>query len=121
MPFHRVGLYTPYHPIDAQTRNAQLEGGLPIRIGNDVWFGDAACVPNSRHMPFHARYSAAFARHRSRSASSIARMTRAGLPTAHVEPGEHWSDHPDFVDTWPVHGAAGTPNARHARRRRSRG
>lgn len=30
----------------------------------------------------------------------------------HVEPGEHWSDHPDFVDTWPVHGAAGTPNAR---------
>ena len=35
----RVGLYTPYHPIDAQTRNAQLEGGLPIRIGNDVWFG----------------------------------------------------------------------------------
>ncbi|AIZ16540.1 sugar O-acetyltransferase [Bifidobacterium pseudolongum] len=35
----RVGLYTPYHPIDAQTRNAQLEGGRPIRIGNDVWFG----------------------------------------------------------------------------------
>lgn len=35
----RVGLYTPYHPIDAQTRNAQLEGGLPIRIGDDVWFG----------------------------------------------------------------------------------
>ncbi|NMM99793.1 nicotinamidase [Bifidobacterium sp. DSM 109958] len=29
----------------------------------------------------------------------------------HIEPGAHWSDHPDFVDTWPVHGKAGTPNA----------
>ncbi|OZG67457.1 isochorismatase family protein [Bifidobacterium eulemuris] len=29
----------------------------------------------------------------------------------HIEPGEHWSDQPDFVDTWPVHGKAGTPNA----------
>lgn len=29
----------------------------------------------------------------------------------HIEPGEHWSRQPDFVDTWPVHGKAGTPNA----------
>ena len=29
----------------------------------------------------------------------------------HIEPGGHGSDHPDFVDTWPVHGAAGTPSA----------
>ena len=29
----------------------------------------------------------------------------------HIEPGAHWSEHPDFVDTWPVHGKAGTPNA----------
>ena len=29
----------------------------------------------------------------------------------HIEPGSHWSSHPDFVDTWPVHGKAGTPNA----------
>lgn len=28
----------------------------------------------------------------------------------HIEPGGHWSDQPDFVDTWPVHGKAGTPN-----------
>ena len=26
----------------------------------------------------------------------------------HIEPGTHWSEHPDFVDTWPVHGKAGT-------------
>lgn len=29
----------------------------------------------------------------------------------HVEPGRHWSDDPDYVDTWPVHGKAGTVNA----------
>lgn len=29
----------------------------------------------------------------------------------HAEPGRHWSDDPDYVDTWPVHGKAGTANA----------
>ncbi|KFD43231.1 isochorismatase family protein [Cellulosimicrobium composti] len=29
----------------------------------------------------------------------------------HVDPGEHWSPDPDFVDTWPPHGIAGSPNA----------
>lgn len=29
----------------------------------------------------------------------------------HVDPGAHWSPEPDFVDTWPPHGIAGTPNA----------
>jgi nicotinamidase/pyrazinamidase len=26
----------------------------------------------------------------------------------HVNPGHHWSDHPDFVDSWPVHCEVGT-------------
>lgn len=43
----RVGLYTPYHPIDAGVRNAGMEGGLPITIGSDVWFGGNVTVcPN---------------------------------------------------------------------------
>ena len=29
----------------------------------------------------------------------------------HIEPGSHWSDNPDFVDTWPIHGKAGSRNA----------
>ncbi|MCL6536986.1 MAG: isochorismatase family protein [Acidothermus sp.] len=29
----------------------------------------------------------------------------------HVDPGSHFSDQPDFIDTWPPHGIAGTPNA----------
>lgn len=29
----------------------------------------------------------------------------------HIEPGDHFSESPDFVDTWPPHGVAGTQNA----------
>jgi nicotinamidase/pyrazinamidase len=29
----------------------------------------------------------------------------------HIEPGHHFSEHPDYVDTWPPHCVAGTPGA----------
>ena len=29
----------------------------------------------------------------------------------HIDPGSHFSDTPDFVDTWPRHGVAGTPES----------
>ncbi|MFD1506982.1 isochorismatase family protein [Georgenia yuyongxinii] len=29
----------------------------------------------------------------------------------HIDPGDHFSETPDFVDTWPPHGVAGTPEA----------
>lgn len=29
----------------------------------------------------------------------------------HIDPGDHFSDNPDFVDTWPPHGVAGSKNA----------
>lgn len=29
----------------------------------------------------------------------------------HIDPGPHFSDHPDYVDSWPVHCVAGTPGA----------
>lgn len=29
----------------------------------------------------------------------------------HIDPGAHFSDAPDFVDTWPPHGVAGTAEA----------
>ena len=29
----------------------------------------------------------------------------------HIEPGRHFSEDPDFVDTWPPHGVAGTEEA----------
>ncbi|MFI9504285.1 isochorismatase family protein [Nocardia sp. NPDC052566] len=30
----------------------------------------------------------------------------------HVDPGDHFSDHPDYVDSWPPHCRAGTTGAR---------
>ena len=29
----------------------------------------------------------------------------------HIEPGGHFADEPDYVDTWPAHGVAGTEEA----------
>lgn len=29
----------------------------------------------------------------------------------HIDPGDHFSDEPDYVDTWPPHGIAGTDEA----------
>ncbi|UFU03772.1 isochorismatase family protein [Ruania suaedae] len=29
----------------------------------------------------------------------------------HIDPGDHFSENPDFVDTWPPHGVAGTSEA----------
>ena len=29
----------------------------------------------------------------------------------HIDPGAHFYEEPDFVDSWPPHGVAGTPNA----------
>lgn len=29
----------------------------------------------------------------------------------HIDPGNHWAETPDYVDTWPVHCAAGTTGA----------
>lgn len=29
----------------------------------------------------------------------------------HIDPGDHFSDEPDFVDSWPPHGIAGTDEA----------
>src|SRR5690606_33848349 len=29
----------------------------------------------------------------------------------HIDPGDHWSDEPDFVDSWPKHCEAGTTGA----------
>src|SRR6516162_2337539 len=30
----------------------------------------------------------------------------------HIDPGDHFSDHPDFAGSWPPHCVAGTPGAR---------
>ncbi|WP_066524667.1 nicotinamidase [Corynebacterium bouchesdurhonense] len=55
-------------------------------------------------------------------ASSIAALIAPGADAAgyseilatqdwHIDPGSHFSEHPDFVDSWPVHCVAGSEGA----------
>ena len=39
-----VQLYTATHPLDPAMRRSGLEGGRPIRIGDNVWIGGGAIV-----------------------------------------------------------------------------
>ena len=48
----RVGLYTPYHPIDAAVRASGPEGARPITIGNDVVIGAGSVVV--KDIPSHS-------------------------------------------------------------------
>ncbi|NPD30467.1 isochorismatase family protein [Eggerthellaceae bacterium zg-1084] len=66
------------------------EGELPVQGGNLI-----------------AARIAAFARAQSP-------RYRAVITTQdwHIDPGRHFSDAPDFIDTWPAHGVAGSPNAK---------
>ena len=45
------------------------------------------------------------ARHRSGYAAIVA------TADWHIDPGDHWSENPDYVDSWPVHCEAGTAGA----------
>lgn len=39
-----VGFYTPVHPLSAQQRDADVEMGKPITIGNSIWIGGHATL-----------------------------------------------------------------------------
>lgn len=77
--------------IVVDVQNDFCEGGsLPVTGGNAVAAGVADLLR-----------------------SSAARGYAAIVATRdhHHDPGTHWSDEPDYVDTWPVHCAAGTDGA----------
>lgn len=77
--------------IVVDVQNDFCEGGsLPVSGGNAV----AAGVAELMRSPAAASYTAVVA-------------TR----DHHHDPGAHWSAEPDYVDTWPVHCAAGTDGA----------
>ena len=40
----RVAIYTAGHPIDKDVRNAKLEYGYEVSIGNDVWIGASTVI-----------------------------------------------------------------------------
>ena len=83
--------------VDVQ--NDFCEGGaLAVPGGNDVARKIMEFVVNRQTVPRHnARYAQVFT-----------------TQDWHIDPGNHWAaegTEPDFVDTWPVHCAAGTKGA----------
>ena len=40
----QCGLYTPLHPMDAQTRNTGVQTAQPITIGDNVWLGGGVTI-----------------------------------------------------------------------------
>ena len=60
--------------------------------------------------------SLAVAGGRAVAAAVAQRLAAYGIVVAsqdwHVDPGGHFAEHPDFVDSWPAHCVVGTPGAR---------
>ena len=74
---------------------------IVVDVQNDFCEGGSLAVTGG------AAVAAAISRHIASSAYDHVVATR----DYHVDPGAHFSETPDFIDSWPVHCVAGTPGA----------
>ncbi len=74
-----------------------------VDVQNDFCEGGALAVTGGAEVA--ARISEYVEKHRKEYDAIVASMDW------HENPGAHFSEHPDFVDTWPAHCVAGTPGA----------
>ena len=74
---------------------------IVVDVQNDFCEGGSLPVAGG------AAVAAAISRHMAASGYDHVVATR----DHHVDPGPHFSDTPDFVDSWPVHCRVGTPGA----------
>ncbi|SMD24347.1 isochorismatase family protein [Kibdelosporangium aridum] len=74
---------------------------IVVDVQNDFCEGGSLAVTGG------AAVAAAISEHIGRTPYDIVVATR----DYHIDPGAHFSDNPDYVDTWPVHCVAGTPGA----------
>jgi nicotinamidase/pyrazinamidase len=74
-----------------------------VDVQNDFCEGGSLAVAGGAEVA--AAISSYVAAHRGEYAHVVA--TR----DFHLEPGEHFSDHPDYADSWPPHCVIGTPGA----------
>src|SRR5690606_21357458 len=74
-----------------------------VDVQNDVCEGGARAVPGGSHV---ARLISDYLRDADADYDVVV-ATR----DFHIDPGEHFSDNPDFVDSWPPHCRVGTPGA----------
>jgi nicotinamidase/pyrazinamidase len=74
---------------------------IVVDVQNDFCEGGSLAVTGG------AAVAAAISRHIASSSYDHVVATR----DYHVDPGSHFSETPDFIDSWPVHCVAGTPGA----------
>jgi nicotinamidase/pyrazinamidase len=74
---------------------------IVVDVQNDFCEGGSLAVAGG------AAVAAAISQHIASSSYDHVVATR----DYHVDPGSHFSETPDFIDTWPVHCVAGTPGA----------
>jgi nicotinamidase/pyrazinamidase len=74
---------------------------IVVDVQNDFCEGGSLAVAGG------AEVAAAISEHIARSGYDQVVATR----DYHIDPGGHFSEHPDFVRTWPPHCLAGTPGA----------
>jgi nicotinamidase/pyrazinamidase len=76
---------------------------IVVDVQNDFCEGGSLAVPGGAFVA--QSITAWLATHAGRYAHIVATQDH------HVDPGSHFSDHPDYVDTWPAHCVAETPGA----------
>nr|WP_042182956.1 isochorismatase family protein [Kibdelosporangium sp. MJ126-NF4]CEL15251.1 Nicotinamidase [Kibdelosporangium sp. MJ126-NF4]CTQ95708.1 Nicotinamidase (EC 3.5.1.19) [Kibdelosporangium sp. MJ126-NF4] len=74
---------------------------IVVDVQNDFCEGGSLAVTGG------AAVAAAISEHIARTPYDIVVATR----DYHIDPGAHFSDNPDFIDSWPVHCVAGTAGA----------
>lgn len=74
---------------------------IVVDVQNDFCEGGSLAVTGG------AAVAAAISRHIAQTPYDVVVATR----DYHIDPGAHFSDEPDYVDSWPVHCVAGTAGA----------
>ena len=81
---------------------------LVVDVQNDFCEGGSLAVVGGQAVV--PKINALMATNRGRGAGSVYGHIVA-TKDYHVDPGSHFSDHPDFVDSWPPHCVAGSTGA----------
>lgn len=77
---------------------------IVVDVQNDFVEGGALAVTGGRELAERIDFI-----------SEVARDYMFYTKDWHIDPGNHWSDEPDYIDTWPVHCKALTSGADFAR------
>jgi nicotinamidase/pyrazinamidase len=93
----------PGTDLGTRTDPAARTALVVVDVQRDFCEGGSLAVPGGAEVA--RRVTAYVAAHRDRYAAVVATRDE------HVNPGSHFSDHPDFVESWPPHCVAGTPGA----------